>query len=82
MSKRIGEFTHPLGQLTEQIEDARYAFDRLDTLPDARHRLERAIEVVLSLAYHLSDAAEDDAEDMLFEWLADTSEDSLAAPTT
>jgi hypothetical protein len=55
-----------LAELAELIEGARYVLDRFDALPDARLRLARAIEAALPLAHQLLDAAEDDAEEVLF----------------
>jgi hypothetical protein len=60
--RRLAYVAGALAELAELIETARYALDRFDALPDARLRLERAIEAALPLASQLVDAAEDDRE--------------------
>ena len=68
---RLATIVDPRAELAELLEGASYALDRLDTLPDARHRLMRAMETALPLVRRLVDAAEDDAEAALFEGAED-----------
>lgn len=63
---RLASVSDDVAEIAELIEDARYALDRLETLPDARRRLEKAIEAVRPLARKLFDAAREDADAELF----------------
>jgi hypothetical protein len=66
-AKRLASIAAPLAELAELIETARYVLDRFDALPDARLRLTRATDAALPLAHLLSDAAERDAVETLYE---------------